>query len=791
MQIVITEEPFIDLTRGRTRRGDWPAAWICHPEVQGTAPAVVAYRRRFKLDAAQTIRIHVSADERYELFLDGERIGRGPQRGDRNNWFYETHSLELGAGEHLLVARAWWLGPTAPSAYAQHTVRPGFLLAAEGVPEDLLNTGRAPWEAKTLGGYSWVSPEFAWGTGAKVRINGDDFDWGFETGGGDGWVGAQNVGKAASASVVNEIPLIWQLKPAMLPAMVEDRLQVGAARHVQAVTTEDTRPIQVKPEEHLAAETDGWNGLLAGRASLTVPANTMRRVIVDLGNYYCAFPEVVTSGGSGSKVRILWAESLFLEPKQSHKGNRDQIDGKYFVGIGDTFEPDGGKNREFTTLWWEAGRYLEVLVSTKDESLTIESFAIRETHYPFSFDMSFESADPRLAEVIPIGYRGLQMCSHETYMDCPYYEQLMYVGDTRLEVLTTYAITRDDRLPRKAVLMFDESRLTSGITQSRYPSRVTQIIPPFSLWWVGMVYDYAMWRGDLEFVSDRMPGVRAVLDAFRRWINKDGLVEAPNGWNYMDWAPGWGAGMPPDAELGVSGVINWQFALILGLAAELEEMLGEPALAARNRALAKRIARVADKAFWNEERGIYADNLGGDRFSEHSQCLALLGNNVPESKRERVINGLLHAEDLSRTTIYFTSYLFDTYRLIGRMDRFFERMSMWFNLKPQGFKTTFEEPEPSRSDCHAWGAHPIYHYFASVLGIRPAAPGMSRVRIEPQIWPLTWAKGRLPHPQGFITVDFAIKDKKLIGMVELPEGVTGTLIYGGETRQLRSGRQEV
>lgn len=790
MQVYITKEPFIDLSRGRTQRGDWPASWVAHPEVKGTEPTVTAYRKRFKLDAAQRVRIHVSADERYELFLDGERIGRGPQRGDRENWFYETHDLDLSAGEHLIVARTWWIGSSIPSPYAQHTVRPGFLLAAEGVPENLLNTGKTPWEAKTLGGHSWVSPEFAWGTGVKLRINGAEFDWGFENGVGDGWVGVQNVGKAASGAALNEFPMIWWLRPAMLPAMVEDRLQVGTARHVQAVVEENTRPVQVKPEENLSAEIPGWNGLLAGKP-LTIPANTMRRVIVDLGNYYCAFPEVVTSGGKGSKVRVLWAESLFLEPKQSHKGNRDQIDGKYFVGIGDTFEPDGGKSREFTTLWWEAGRYLEVFISTKDEPLTIESFAIRETHYPDSLDMSFESADPRLADVIPIGYRAIQMCSHETYMDCPYYEQLMYVGDTRLEVLTTYALSRDDRLPRKAVLMFDESRLNSGITQSRYPSRVTQIIPPFSLWWVGMVYDYAMWRGDMDFVRDRMPGVRAVLDAFRRWINADGLVEAPNGWNYMDWVPGWGGGMPPDAERGVSGVINWQFALILGLAADLEEMLGEPSLATRNRVLAKRTAKVADQAFWSEERGIYADNLKKDRFSEHSQCLALLGHNVPGPKRERVINGLLHDEKLDRTTIYFTSYLFDTYRLIGRMDRFFERMNMWFNLKPQGFKTTFEEPEPSRSDCHAWGAHPIYHYFASVLGIRPAAPGMSKVRIEPQFWPLTWAKGRLPHPSGFVTVDFAIKDNKLTGTVELPEGVTGSLVYGGRTTPLKPGKQSV
>lgn len=790
MQILITEEPFINLSQGWMRRGNWPASWVAHPEVNGVEPAVVAYRRRFKLDAPQKVRIHVSADERYELFLDGERIGRGPQRGDRENWFYETHELLLSAGEHIFVARSWWLGPDVPAPYAQHTVRPGFLLAAEGVPEGLLNTGKVAWEAKLLGGYSWVKPEMAWGTGAKVHIKGSDYSWGFEKGEGDGWVRAHPVGRVGSGAIVNEFPMVWRLRPAILPAMIEETLQVGTARHIRAVTTEDTRPIQVKSAENLSSETQGWNGLLSGK-SLAIPANTMRRAIIDLGNYYCAFPEVTLSGGKGAKVRILWAESLYMQPQQGDKGNRDQIEGKYFVGIGDTFEPDGGKSREFTTLWWEAGRYLEVFVSTSDQPLTIEGLRIRETHYPYSFDMSFESADPRLAEVIPIGYRALQMCSHETYMDCPYYEQLMYVGDTRLEVLATYAITRDDRLPRKAVLMFDESRIASGFAQSRYPSRVTQIIPPFAFWWVGMLHDYAMWRGDMDFVRDRMPGMRAILDDLRRYVNEDGLVQGPKGWNFMDWVPSWRGGIPPDGEFGASGVINWQCAMVLGLAAELEEMVGEPELADRNRKLAKRIAKASDKAFWSEERGIYADNLARDRFSEHSQCLAIIGNNVPESRRERLIEGLLHDQDIERTTIYFNHYLFEALRLIGRMDRFFERMSLWFDLKGLGFKTTFEHPEPSRSDCHAWGAHPIYHYFATVLGIRPTAPGMSKVRIEPQMWPLTWAKGKLPHPKGFITVDFAIRDSKLSGTVELPEGVTGTLVYAGETKALRPGRQEV
>jgi len=73
--------------------------------------------------------IHVSADERYELFLDGERVGRGPERGDPSHWYYETYQLDLKAGAHVLAARVWSLGPQAP--LAQMSVRPGFLLCTE------------------------------------------------------------------------------------------------------------------------------------------------------------------------------------------------------------------------------------------------------------------------------------------------------------------------------------------------------------------------------------------------------------------------------------------------------------------------------------------------------------------------------------------------------------------------------------------------------------------------------------------------------------------------------------
>jgi len=73
-------------------------------------PFVAAYRRCFQRDKPATVKLHVTADERYELYLDGRRIGRGPERGDAHNWYFESYPVELAAGKHVLVAQVWSAG---------------------------------------------------------------------------------------------------------------------------------------------------------------------------------------------------------------------------------------------------------------------------------------------------------------------------------------------------------------------------------------------------------------------------------------------------------------------------------------------------------------------------------------------------------------------------------------------------------------------------------------------------------------------------------------------------------
>ena len=63
-------------------------------------------------------------------------------------------------------------------------------------------------------------------------------------------------------------------------------------------------------------------------------------------------------------------------------------------------------------------------------------------------------------------------------MDTPYYEQLQYVGDTRIQALISYTVAGDDRLGRQAIAAFDDSRIPEGITRSRYPAPCRKTSPP-------------------------------------------------------------------------------------------------------------------------------------------------------------------------------------------------------------------------------------------------------------------------------------------------------------------------
>jgi alpha-L-rhamnosidase len=67
-----------------------------------------------------------------------------------------------------------------------------------------------------------------------------------------------------------------------------------------------------------------------------------------------------------------------------------------------------------------------------------------------------------LKKLWEVGWRTARLCAGENYFDCPYYEQLQYEADTRIQSLISLYIAGDDRLMRKAITDFFNSRVAEG-----------------------------------------------------------------------------------------------------------------------------------------------------------------------------------------------------------------------------------------------------------------------------------------------------------------------------------------
>jgi hypothetical protein len=712
-RVLIDGDPFREDGRKRVvwSRSNWRASWI-GPTSDVAAPVFFACRRVLSLDAPLACRIHLSADERYALYVNGKLVGRGPERGDLANWFFESYDLELSPGEHRLVAFVWAAGRAAP--WAQISAGPGFLLAAEGPASKLLDTGVADWECRPIPGIQFIDhPGISHDgyTGKKICVDGRQFPFHAVDGVGEGWSKALALAPAASGYPC-ELLSRRALRPAVLPPMLSR--SVWGLRVRFAEWTKDTqhenRPCLAQANDpQLVAS---LQSLIDRGRDLLVPAHTRFRAVIDLDDYYCAFPHLRVSDGRNGRLSLRWAESLFLETRRFHddKGNRDEIEGKHFRGFADHFILDGGRQRHYSTLWWQAGRYVQIECETHEHPLVLHELRLEETRYPLGSLEVPTTSDAAMNAAIRLAVRSLEVGLHETFTDSPYFEQLAYVGDVRLQALCLYTLKADDRPVRKAIELIGASRLPEGFTHSRYPARFTQVIAPYSLLWIGMVHDFARHRGDLRFVASQMPAVRSVLEAFTRYINEQGVLDHLPGWNFVDWSPGFVNGEPPCDADGLSCPINWQFVMALRWAAELESLLNQPGMSERWSALARSVAANIDRLFWDDATGAWAENTSRTRFSQHAQALGILSGLASSDRVSRAVETLVKpTEPFAAPTIYFLYYINEALRQTGHASAIRERLNVWRELPGRGLRCLPESGEPTRSDCHAWGAHVLVH----------------------------------------------------------------------------------
>ena len=764
------------------------AAWIWHPAMDNMVEFELEWQQE---NAAETV-FFISADNRFELFLDEEYIAMGPDRCDVAHWAFSALKLPLSPGIHRFRARCWHYSyESGIMPLAQLTCRPGFLFGAEDEKlRPQFNTGRAPWKVRIRKGVTF-EPVLRW-IGSATIVNLAEYSQP------SSWEQPSIIDDVRNGTLYGAIENLRRLYPSELPEQLRSLWQKKLRlRTVWNYTGSDNILI---PTEKVTPE---WQDFFEKGTPVTVPPHSQLAVIADFEDYLCAYPEItVAGGGAESSIELCWAESFYDNPgdewSKDEKTHRNTISGKYFVKAKnpqrDTFCNFPEKDICLTPFWWRAGRYILLKIRTGKEAVTLKSLRFFECRYPTQDDSSIAFDRNALEAIQPMMRRVMQSCMHETFMDCPYFEQLMYVGDCRTECLTAYIMMRDAALPKRALHLLDWSRAQWGdLVSERYPSAIPQLSSTFSSLWPLMVRDFMLYRrfdSEQEFLKLRS-SVRSMHIALAEYVSERDLLENLPGWSFVDWCREWNIGVPPPGESAAcSTIFSLHYLLSLKAAIELEEYMPENGggLKSYYQNMYDRVAESVLKHFWHEKEALFADDLAGTCFSMHAQCLAILSGVISGERRKRCFEAMLKKENIAFPTLYFIFYLFETFKMVGEGGKILDYAYIWEDMLDKGAVTTWDTPEPTRSDCHAWGAHLYYHYFASLAGIRPAGPGFREVAVAPAFGELKHISGNMPHPDGVIRFDFHNEaDHTVSGSISLPGDVCGSFSFGGKIKRLYPG----
>ncbi len=762
----------------------WKASWIASPSAPAKAPGVFYFRKEITLATLpEHYWVHVSADNRYLLHVNGQYAAEGPARGDLFHWRFETVDLAplLHAGNNVIAATVWNFGEVAP--VAQMSNRTGFLMQGNTASESAVNTG-IDWQVRAESGRDPLGNNGAhnyYAAGPGEKIDGRLLDWNWDQPADDsaGWEKPRIVGRAATREA-QDADNNWELVQDLLPAMEHRLVDAGKPVRVEGLSAQPAFP----------------------DAPLEIPANSHVTLLLDHGVLQTAYPVLTASGGRDAAIALTYSEAMY--DAQGNKGNRNEIAGRHIEGITDEFIAAGGAAHSYQPLWWRTWRYLQLDITTKAEPLRLEGMRAWFSAYPFDAKATITGDIPQLDALWQTGWRTARLCAHETYMDAPYWEQLQYVGDTRIQALVSYAVTGDSRLARQAITNIDDSRTPEGITQSRYPSSLPQFIPTFSLLWIGMLHDYWMYVDDLPLVKETLPHTRTVLDWYSAQQRSDGLLGRVKWWEFGDWTADYPDGVPPQDADGGSAFLTLQFIEALRNARDLETRYGSPERAHDYEAKIRKASAALNASNWDSNAGLYADTPARKTYSIEANILAVWLDVAPRAEQAAILRRLLasnpdHATELngksvpkmSPPTYYFRFYLSRALEHAGLADLYISQLKPWYDMLQMGLTTWAENPEPTRSDCHAWSASPNYDLLTVVAGIHPASPGFHTVLIEPHLRGLHHIDASMPHARGIIHTVYQLEGSTWKATVTLPQGLEGTLQWGARKLPLHSGTQEL
>ncbi|HEY1641124.1 MAG TPA: alpha-L-rhamnosidase N-terminal domain-containing protein [Streptosporangiaceae bacterium] len=792
--------------------GHWIAADVPEFELDATSlggeltPAPfsrVQFRRTFDLppapDMPERAPLRVSADARYLLWVNGAEVGRGPVRSQPRRLRYDEYDIGhlLRPGRNVIAVLVTYYGHA--NSYWQPAAASGVMgRDAQLVLEARLGaaiSGRPAGGPDETG--KWLVTDGTWRAhrsrawrtmqGGKAMdgvpvemLDARDVDPAWAEAGFDdsGWAPAAVVKVSHDGGLAESRPPVDPYG-AMLPRgigfLAGDQVQPES---VVVQASPALAGLGDHPAERVIAHLRkaGEQAVVAFPVTIARDPDTATVVTADFGRIVAGHVELAADAPAGLRLDLWYQESPDFDPAAGPVQSAPRASASYTTR---------GRGDRYQAVDVSGLRRIAVLVPPGTGDVVLTSLAVREHLYPFTGEADFSCSDPALTRLYRAGVRTTQLNSFDAFTDCPTREQRAWVGDGVVHQMVHLVANQDWRLARN-YLTLGASPRPDGMLPMTVTGEIENhggyTIPDWSLHWLHGVWTQFRHDGDRAATLQLLPVAERVLRWFEPFVDEHGTLTDVPEWNLVDWA---------------SVFTSHRSALITGLwargLAEYEDLchwLGNIASADWARAHWER-ARAGFEEFWDPARGSYVDHItDGEQMpamSQHAGAVAIMSRLAPRHRWPRIVDtitdparlvvrswiggadggydmdkiveqsrGVYRIDwDASQQIVlaqpFFSYVVHDAVAAAGRADLLPGLLRRWDVFLHDGYDT-FGECWGWGTPVHAWSSTPVKDLIWYTLGVTPAEPAYTTVRVAPRPGSLQWLTGTVPTPHGLVRV---------------------------------------
>lgn len=523
--------------------------------------------------------------------------------------------------------------------------------------------------------------------------------------------------------------------------------------------------------------------------------------VVDFGKEVTGYPVIQVDGAAGGEIiDIGYAEVLHTVDGQvvlagSHDRGIVNPD-RSGVHYADRYICREGK-QQFQTFEKRAFRYLQMDLRNLRGPLRLGPVSLVLSTYPVGNAGEFECNDALLNRIWEVGRWTAQLTMEDAYVDCPWRERAQWWGDARVQALVNYYAFGDRALMKQGLRHIAQSQTGDGLTRGVYPAGWPGgVLPTYTMLWVISLNEYHEFTGDRSTVAELFPAVQRAIDFFERFRSTHDLLLGLPPWLFVDWAD--------VTTSGESAAINALYHGALTAAASLAGAAGHSVAAERFRSLAARTRAGMRSILWDERRSCFRDTRDNDvRISEQANCLAIEFGASPDGSAGKILDALIARREASILigTPYAAFSMLIALARAGLHDRALRYIrTHWGAMLESGATSWWEYWEPKGSFCHGWSAGPTHFLPAEILGVKPGEPGWTVIHVDPHPAGLTWARGKIPTPQGPVSVEWrtgeeftltvTVPVRARVSVPQMKNGVVSVAASGGPARPVQHARTE-